>query len=171
MAKRGLSTTERFEQHYIPEPNSGCWLWTGAVNKKGYGTFRVEAKTFFSHRISYELYKESIPIGLVIDHLCLTACCVNPEHLEPVTQAENTRRHWDRFDINTHCRGGHPHSQWNNPLRENGRVRCLTCERNQKKTQAQRKKSKGLAFRRNKDVIGWVPNSTPSKRGRNQFNS
>ena len=77
-----------FEARVHYEPNSGCWLWAGADNGEGYGKFRGK----YAHRLSYERHKGPIPDGLHLDHLCRMPCCINPDHLEPVTNAENARR-------------------------------------------------------------------------------
>lgn len=77
-----------FESHVHHDPNSGCWLWAGADNGVGYGKFRGK----YAHRVSYEAAKGPIPDGMHLDHLCRIRCCVNPDHLEPVTNAENARR-------------------------------------------------------------------------------
>src|SRR6202030_118623 len=83
-----VGITDKFDRHWIPEPNSGCWLWLGACNEFGYGKFgKVKA-----HRFSYEREKGPIPDGLEIDHLCRNKSCVNPDHLEAVTHGENRRR-------------------------------------------------------------------------------
>jgi hypothetical protein len=71
---------------------TGCIEFTGALNK-GYGITRKNGRTAQAHRASYELVRGPIPDGLHIDHLCENPPCVNPGHLEPVTQAENTRRY------------------------------------------------------------------------------
>ena len=71
---------------------SGCWLWTGKPAKNGYGVISVNNTDRYAHRLSYELHIGPIPDGLTIDHLCMVRLCVNPEHLEPVTRSENTRR-------------------------------------------------------------------------------
>lgn len=104
------SLKERLEEKYIPEPNSGCWLWIGTENSAGYGMFCFNYKKLLAHRVSYEIYKGKIPDGLVIDHLCRNTYCVNPNHLEPVTSGENTKRGIHPQRIKTHCPKGHPYS-------------------------------------------------------------
>ena len=79
---------ERFWRFVSPEPNSGCWLWTGA-DTRGYGAL---GKNGLAHRVSFEMHVGPILPGLTLDHLCRTPACVNPAHLEPVTLAENVRR-------------------------------------------------------------------------------
>jgi HNH endonuclease len=89
----------------------GCWEWAGVRSKLGYGRFTYGRKAHQAHRLVYELFVGPIPDGLELDHLCWNPWCVFPEHLEPVTHAENTRRrraerlgHWAS---RTHCRNGH----------------------------------------------------------------
>lgn len=76
-------------------PKGDCWLWQGATNGR-YARMRLRApepeRWVYVHRWMYEELRGPIPEGLVIDHLCRTLLCVNPWHLEPVTQAENLRR-------------------------------------------------------------------------------
>lgn len=75
----------------------GCWEWTGTLNRDGYGSFQLgHGVAARAHRVLYEQLVGPIPEGLHIDHLCYNPCCVRPDHLEPVTQAENNRRAWDR---------------------------------------------------------------------------
>jgi hypothetical protein len=79
----------------IPErcPDLGpCWIWTGAVVSR-YGQISTGGRqNAQAHRVSFELSGRTIPDGLVLDHLCGVTICVNPDHLDPVTQAENVRR-------------------------------------------------------------------------------
>src|ERR1019366_4519713 len=82
---------ERFLKFVLPEPNTGCWLWTGGLNRGGYGQFMTPPCTV-AHRVAYELFVGPIPEGLQLDHLCRVRSCVNPQHLEPVSQQENIRR-------------------------------------------------------------------------------
>lgn len=69
-----------------------CWIWQGAASDHGYGHVRRDGKLMQAHRVYYEAVHGTIPDGLHLDHLCRMPPCVNPDHLEPVTPAENTRR-------------------------------------------------------------------------------
>jgi hypothetical protein len=67
-----------------------CWLWTGAVNNKGYGYFvRVKPHKVLAHRLAWELAYGPIPDGLGVLHRCDTPRCCNPAHLFLGTQAAN----------------------------------------------------------------------------------
>ncbi len=82
---------DRFFAKIVELPN-GCWQWQGQI-KKGYGYFHVgKGRDMLAHRYAYELLVDKIPAGLQTDHLCLNTSCVNPDHLEMVTQQENLRR-------------------------------------------------------------------------------
>lgn len=77
----------------VRKVESGCWEWTANLTAAGYGMLNVgNGKYGYAHRYSWEHMRGPIPAGLTIDHLCRNRRCVNPDHLEPVTQAENNRR-------------------------------------------------------------------------------
>lgn len=125
---------QSFESKYIPEPNTGCWLWIASKFDNGYGQFGFDGKNRKAHRVSYELYKSKIPTGLTLDHLCRVRECVNPDHLEPVTNRENTLRGntITRDNLNkTNCPNGHqliaPNlGQWE---LAHGKRSCLECKK------------------------------------------
>ena len=96
----------RMGTHFTPEPNTGCWLWTRAATGRGYGAVRIRRQWTQAHRASWTALRGPIPSGLVIDHLCRTPLCVNPEHMRVVTQRENTLS--GRWAHKTHCVNGHP---------------------------------------------------------------
>ena len=73
---------ERFHEHYVPEPNTGCWLWTATVCQPfGHGRLAVGRTMAGAHRISWELHNGPIPEGMFVCHHCDVPSCVNPDHL------------------------------------------------------------------------------------------
>ena len=112
---------------------SGCWFSPNKPGPKGYLQLHLGGKLVLIHRQFYELAKGPVPAGLVIDHLCRNKACCNPDHLEAVTQKENTMRGPGpaaRYAKRTHCpKCGLELSSNNLRPKEIGRRRCLNCDR------------------------------------------
>jgi HNH endonuclease len=118
---RTRDPVRRFEERIIKDEN-GCWIWQGKVSPWGRAVFKVNAQTVYVHKWAYEYYRGPVPDGLVLDHLCKTPICVNPDHMEAVTVLENNRR------ARTHCFRGHPFDDKNTILKKDGKRLCRICE-------------------------------------------
>lgn len=110
-----------------------CWIWTGTISR-GYGQFRFAGATQRAHRFGYQILVGEIPAGLVLDHLCCNKACVNPDHLEPVTQNENINRAGTLAIMReaklsrTHCKRGHRYDSKNTYVKRNGARDCRQCK-------------------------------------------
>jgi hypothetical protein len=142
-----LTLEERFMRFVEPEPMSGCWIWLGCQDRKGYGRFRWPhaRETKLAHRVSYFIRYAVWPKEL--DHLCRVTSCVNPSHLEFVTSRENTRRGLNVIARNmqkTHCPKGHPYDALyviaSGPVRQ-----CHLCKAEQARAYYARKKATCLS--------------------------
>lgn len=102
---------ERFDAKWVPEPNTGCWLWLGAVSPTGYARLASKPGSAQAHRRSWEFHKGPVPAGLVLDHMCRVRSCVNPDHLRVVTpkvnSLENSNGVGAKNAAKTHCHRGH----------------------------------------------------------------
>lgn len=111
------------------EKTDTCWLWTGYVQPNGYGALGFAGQRQQAHRLIYEISAGPIPDGLTLDHLCRVRHCVNPEHLEPVTNIENVMRGEGPCAQNarkTHCKRGHEFTPENTKSVATGRS-CRAC--------------------------------------------
>lgn len=112
-----------------PEPNTGCWLWVGTLNQRGYARVgRGNQTRRGAYRLAYELFKGPIPNGAEIDHLCRVRCCVNPDHLEAVSHQVNSQRATNAQALKQACLRGHLFNTENTYIvvRKDGQ-RCRYC--------------------------------------------
>ena len=127
---RGGTDEERFWSKVTP--TGFCWIWEGAPGRYGHGYFNLGAadgrRGVVAHKFAYETLVGLVPDGLELDHLCRNPSCVNPDHLEPVTHAENLRRgfapaqHLNRQGV---CAEGHDTRDDNNVyIAKGGRRTC-----------------------------------------------
>lgn len=119
---------ERVMRRVEFDTNGGCWLWTGTLSR-GHGQIVHEGCSVPVHRALYEALRAPVPKELTMDHLCRVRCCVNPDHLEPVTNRENLRRGYSPSAVHgrkTHCDHGHLFTPENTYLYKGWRY-CRTC--------------------------------------------
>lgn len=111
---------------------AACWIWQGSRTNKGYGRIMRFGKQYHAHRVVWELLVGEVDPDLVLDHLCRERACVNPDHLEPVTNVENVRRGEGVCAQNarkTHCPQGHPYDEANTYRIKTGGRSCRACAR------------------------------------------
>lgn len=113
----------------------GCWLWTGSLDKHGYGQYDVydgegSRKNWRAHRYVYEQLVRPLQDHEVLDHLCRNHQCVNPEHLDPVVQQVNVDRGLAAAGMprKSVCKNGHEFTEANTYIRPgNGQRQCKQC--------------------------------------------
>lgn len=119
--------------YYVAKQDDGCWIWQGSTSGDGrYGQFAFDGLGVHgAHRASFMLAGGTIPDGLVLDHLCKVTLCVNPDHLEVVTQTENILRGDCPTAENarkTHCIRGHEFTEESTYIQpSSGGRRCRAC--------------------------------------------
>lgn len=123
----------------VEKDPSGCWMWVGARDRKGYGRFRVQRRMHPAHRVAYELFVGPLEPGFTVDHTCQIESCVNPLHLDQVTLRMNVKR--GSNSLKRRCPQGHPYNE-ENTLRRRGKRECRICERERSK---RRRREKRLA--------------------------
>lgn len=123
------------------DPSLGrCWVWTAATTRDGYGRFWFEGSTGPAHRWIVEQSRGPIPRGFEPDHLCRNRTCVNPAHIEVVTQRENLRRagflrrgraigNAAVQSAKTRCPAGHEYDRANTRICSAGKRHCRACAR------------------------------------------
>ncbi|MFC7842519.1 HNH endonuclease signature motif containing protein [Streptomyces sp. NPDC057382] len=134
--------------------HGGCVIFTGHLNNNGYGTIGEGGKhgrSLYAHRVAYELLVGPIPAGLVLDHRCSTPRCINPRHLEPVTQEENVRRAAEK---RTHCAQGHEFTPENTRHRPGRGRECRACARKYRESRSTDQSQADEALRRARQMGG-----------------
>ncbi len=123
-----MSLPERFAAQIVPDQASGCWRWIGA-HVRGRGKLRQNNRERLATHVAWNLHRGEIPEGMVLDHLCRNVACVNPDHLEPVTQSENLRRGdtGARLRAVMHCPSGHAYDAANTYVDKRGKRYCRAC--------------------------------------------
>lgn len=115
---------------FVEVDDAGCWVWTGYKNNYGYGQFNWEGFRWLVHRLAYTFCVGPIEPGLTVDHLCRNRGCLNPEHLEPVSNEENIQRGRWQPVLNakkTHCMRGHAFDENNTYWTGRGERSCRIC--------------------------------------------
>lgn len=141
LPKRTLE--ERFWAKVDKTGPNECWIWTASLNDKGYGNIGLggSGNVAYAHRVAYELVVGPIPHGLVLDHVCRTPACVNPAHLEPVTQEENLARSHLWHARRESCKYGHPFTS-ENTYTYKGTRHCRECDRRRSRDWQRRKRNR-----------------------------
>jgi hypothetical protein len=142
---------QRFWMKVDRRADDGCWSWTGALDRTGYGRFYNGDTVVAAHRFAYELLVGPIPAGFDADHMCHNtdrSCpgghcvhrrCCNPAHVSPCSRADNLARshsvaaareaYWTNQRAKTHCPRGHPYDEANTFVNAKGQRSCRECRR------------------------------------------
>ena len=83
----------------VKKQPSGCWRWTAARDRHGYGRVRHKGDLWYAHRLSFHLWKGPLLPATVVHHLCANKSCVNPDHLQAVTHFENLAEGLSRLEL------------------------------------------------------------------------
>jgi HNH endonuclease len=143
----------RFEDRGYRTP---CIIFTGTIAGNGYGVVTLAGGQRKAHRVAYEAVNGPVPIcaetrkPFPLDHLCRVRCCVNPDHLEPVTDGINVLRGISPHASNarkTHCGKGHEFTPENTRIDTAGHRQCRACRRayEKKRHAARRLRVRALA--------------------------
>lgn len=141
----GSTLAERIALLSISDPVSGCRVWDGVRDRRGYGQLNIvrddgTKKKASAHRVAYELSNGPIPEGMTVDHTCFNPACVNPQHLRLLTLSENSSL--QRKTVSPDCQRGHAWTPENTGISSSGARYCRTCARDgQRRRDAQRRRA------------------------------
>ncbi len=96
MGERRNSIMDRVKSRVTVDPSCGCWIWQGPTSGDGrgggYPRMSLDGQTVAVHRVTFVCTHGYVPGKKTLDHTCRNRLCVNPDHLEMVTNRENCRR-------------------------------------------------------------------------------
>jgi hypothetical protein len=148
------SLKNRFDRQWILDIETGCWLWTGLIDGKGYGYFHKiregKRKKIFAHRLSYELFYSFYLESKVVHHSCYTKDCVNPMHLVLLDPGQHTSLHLKNGDylLKAQCPQGHLYTEDNVYRNKEGHRSCRSCSIERSTSYIERNKEKVKIYRK-----------------------
>lgn len=123
----------------IPEPNTGCYLWTSTMCKDGYGKTSYKRKTVRAHRLSFQLFKGDIPPGVLVCHKCDTPAYINPDHLflgdfydnarDKIRKGRDFKQKYKDICKNGHLRSGENIRLYQSPISGKKFRVCIPCKK------------------------------------------
>lgn len=122
----------RIAAKFSVQHETGCQIWQGSLDRHGYGQIFAGGKTFRVHRLNYILAKGELDVSVKLDHLCRNRACINPDHLDPVSDRVNILRGESFSAVNarkTHCDHGHEFSKTNTHFSKKRNCRACACVR------------------------------------------
>lgn len=146
MIPHDANDLDRFYSKVDDDSDSLCWNWTAGKNQNGYGMFKLYGGTMMAHRAAWLMLEGEIPDGMELDHLCRNRSCVNPDHLQPVSHAENVRRGDGAVRyLKQSCVNGHEFTDQNAKYTPEGWRYCGDCKREQWTVQNEKAKARRQA--------------------------
>jgi HNH endonuclease len=144
----GMSARDRIEMNVSMIPITGCWMWMGAIGGRGYGLITFRGRQWLAHRLAFQAFRGPLTEGKVLDHLCRSTWCVNPAHLDEVTQFENMHRGQSPPILRRQsatCRNGHGFTPENTAISWSGTGtlrHCRQCWREEWHQQKTKRKAR-----------------------------
>lgn len=127
--ERRQSMIYRLARHSMPEPNTGCTIWTACINRKGYGRLsRTIDESILAHVASYQLVHGRIPVGFELKNICGLRCCINEAHWKLAQKGQTARDNAERKSHQPVCKNGHTYTPENTHITPEGYRRCRDCD-------------------------------------------